>query len=233
MNNKLPLVAVVVIALMAIGYFAMNRPGNMMSDDVMVSSNDSEEVIAGKMSDLMKMGKDYSCTYTSTTEDGESHSGTVYVAEQGTMFRGDFITPDPESSEPMTAHAIRNGTTTYFWTDDDSTPGFMYTQTEEDFMAMMEDSEEVADGDIEKENMNPIESDEEVEFICTGWSPDSTLFTPPADKEFMDASAQMEMMKDQVNTMMEDDSVPEFDCSACDQIPAGEAREQCLEALSC
>lgn len=229
MNNKLPIVAVVVIALMAIGYLVMNGSGNMMSDEVMVSSGDSEEVIAGKMADLIKMGKDYSCTYTSTTEDGENHGGTVYVAEQGTMFRGDFVSPDPESGEPMTAHAIRNGETTYFWTDDDSTPGFMYTQSEEDFLMMQKDIDQSSDED----GINPLESDDEVEFICKGWNPDSAIFTPPADKEFMDASAQMEVMNDQVGNMMDGDSLPELDCSVCDQVPAGEARNQCLESFNC
>jgi len=86
--------------------------------------------------------------------------------------------------------------------------------------------------------------DEERELDCKPWKAVSSQFVPPAGVEFMDATESMVQMRVLQEGMMRGmpggapptgaaPGNPKDMCSACDQAPAGAARQQCRQALGC
>jgi hypothetical protein len=75
-----------------------------------------------------------------------------------------------------------------------------------------------------------LDENEPVDFDCQPWRPDNAMFTPPSDINFIDLSAQMQMMEEQIDQVEQQTGA---NCSLCDQVPAGDARTQCLASLGC
>lgn len=184
------------------------------------TSNDGEKVVTEESSDktistfgeLVARGEAVTCTFehndgTNVTE------GTVYIADRAEKIRGDFTLRQGDG-EPMEGHIIRDESYNYVW-------GSFYEQgiktkvTEENQEQLFEDAE------------NDATIDENTEFTCNTWNVDESKFEIPTDVEFVDFSAQMEAHMEAVGEMQG------INCSACDQVPAGAPREQCLQSLGC
>lgn len=161
---------------------------------------------SGTVQDLFARGENLSCTFEREDEAGLVR-GTMYVAESGERLRGDFII-EQQGGQTMNAHIIRDGDYNYFWTEE-SEQGFKVAVVDED--QVQEDEETSA--------QNPQQDllQEEVSYNCSRWPVEQRVFELPGDREFVDAAAQIQ----------------EAQCSACDQLPVGPAKTQCLQSLGC
>ena len=69
--------------------------------------------------------------------------------------------------------------------------------------------------------------DENIDYNCKPWIVDNSFFTPPSNIEFVDLSQEVLQIEETV------EQVEEAQCSACDQLPAGQGKEECRQSLGC
>lgn len=210
-NNVLLLFIIGVVVVAGGGYFLVSNTGGGggESGDAM-----REEQVgtggSGTLASLMASRQNLECTFEH--RDGANvTSGTVYMTGGAERMRGDF-TLEQGSAEAMEAHMIRTGGYNYVW-GSFFPQGIKSKVTAENEGKLFDDDE----GGI----------DEDTTFDCASWRVDNSKFSLPSGVEFMDISKQIE----QIDSAMEE--VMSQQCAACDQVPAGAAREQCLQALGC
>jgi len=181
----------------------------------------------GTFMDLLKLGKDYTCTFDETDTNGNT-SGTVYVQSGGKNMRGEFMM-NGGAKGPMEANVIRKGNMNYVWT----------SEMQQGMMMEIDPNQPTLFGKMNDKNDISVKDGEPVDFDCKKWTPDADMFEPPSDIDFMDISAQMDAMMGnikQANEMMHGEGMEGMDnmkCSACDQIPDAAAKAQCLQAMGC
>lgn len=155
------------------------------------------------------------------TADAQLVSGNIYLSERGGKIRGDFSvrTASEEDGFEVDAHVIRDGEWNYLW-------GTFSTQG---IKTRIVDEQELADLFTQDTGVS-LDSDTSVR--CTPWTVDSALFVPPQDIEFLDITASVDTLRQQ---MQQQQSAQGGDtCSLCNSVPEeGGAREQCLVAVGC
>jgi len=200
-------IAALVVVAGGAAFYVYNRSSNTpgaASDTVMM--NDSDSVQPKSLRDFFGLTVNQTCTFN----DPESKSnGTVYVAN-GRM-RGDFTVVTEEVE--MSSHMITDSEDVYLWFDN----------TEEGYKMKISDQEEYSATD---EDSKSVDLDKKVDYKCSNWIVNDSVFQLPAGKNFTDLSAMMEETK----TMMEDEG--ESQCDACNSLPDS-AKTQCLQALNC
>lgn len=185
------------------------------------SAEADSQNITSSLIDLVKLGQDVSCTFEST-DDSQTSSGQIFIANNGTNFKGEFISTILPENEQFQGHMISDGEHTYVWSDSETQGIKMRVDPEDDtFLPESENDEQSVAG---------IDEDEQVTFSCQPWSADQSAFVPPSDIEFVDFSQQMDAFQ---SVTPSDNQSGEIDCSICDQAPAGEAQAQCRMALGC
>lgn len=195
--NKNLLLGLGGVAVVAAGaYFYMNQNGTAPS--LMMGGEKTEaKMMSGSLADLMKLGKNYTCTFAETDPEFGTSQGTVYVLAEGAKFRADVNTTD-EDGVAMMGHVMSDGEYNYIWSDDEEQGIKTKVSGEEDFDlfgqkddsadAMDKDDTMMADDDMETEDPD------NVDFDCKPWVPSPGMFVAPSDVEFVDFAAQMEAM---------------------------------------
>jgi hypothetical protein len=219
------IIAIIVVAVVGIGaamYISRQNESTAIEtatevevgEDSAVEGEESELTtetgtsLTGTVSDLIKKGQNMTCTFNHT-DVNTSTSGTVYVASQGQRMRGDFVVNQP-NQPAMNAHVIRDTQFGYFWSDE-LPQGTKIALTDE----ATTPEQASAQQDV---------LDEAIEYDCQSWSVDTSLFQPPANKEFIDISQQINSAAGAVP--------PQAQCASCNQLQ-GPAKDQCLQALGC
>lgn len=218
--NKQLLIAAAVLLLLGGGLY-MYKAQNSSNQESMMSGgskNASNESIQGTLKDLAAKGVPMQCAFSNTAETGES-SGTVYIS--GDNMRGDFSVKQPDGTM-ITSHMIRVDNSTYTWSSNQK-QGMKMTISKEDVDAMKKDAEDMMKDEPEQFNVD----DQSMNYNCKPWLPNKEFLTPPSDITFTDLSEQLKKVQESVGGSMK------AACSACDNAPAGDAREQCKKALGC
>lgn len=214
------LATVAVVAVAAGAYFTL---GNSSEDTVGTTSQDSENnstdvnQFSGTFAELLALGQNYTCTFDTTDDTGNQTSGVVYVAGAGNKMNGEFLVTEPDGNT-MDGNIVRDGEYNYVWTSLQS-DGIKTKITDEDTSIFA-----VNEGESE----TGISDDDNVDFDCQKWNVDNSKFTPPSDINFVEFSLPSVM-----EGSGETDQEVNLDCSLCDQVPEGEARNQCLSTLGC
>lgn len=220
MQKNLPLLIGGLVIAGAIGAFLLLRqpggPATMMGGG-------GKETVSSSFADLMKMGKDYQCTFTTTDETAGTTNGTVYVADQGANFSGTFLT-QPTTGAQSETHMVRSGDYSYIWTTGQA-QGYK--------MKIDPESEELFDGgDDDKNEQIVIDENAAMDFNCEAWRPQASMFTVPSDIEFVDFSAQVEMMQQYTVPTSTDESDDNLKCGVCTSLE-GDNKASCLAAMGC
>lgn len=140
---------------------------------------------------------------TCTFSDPSTNSTTEVYVSGGKM-RGDF----------PGGHMITMDQTIYYWMDGQTT-GYKMS------MAVPTGSAQV-----EADTNAQVDLDQQLDYKCSTWVVDPTKFVLPTDVTFTDPSAM-------IQEALGASGAPKIDCSACDSVPEGTARTQCLTALKC
>lgn len=175
----------------------------------------SDTSFSGTFYELMALGENYTCAYDLTDESGNISSGVVYVSDSGDKMNGEFTYIAVGGKETQ-SNIIRDGQTNYIWSSNWE-QGFKTEVTPTDTTLFDTGSETSVE--------TGFDENEAIDFTCERWTVDESMFTPPAEIEFLDISATAAALQEQVDTSI--------DCSVCEQLPAGDSRDQCLQGLSC
>ena len=222
--KHLPLI-IGVIVVVGIGTVVVSHLGNTPASE----SGDSNDVTApavaveehtgrgderftGTVTDLLKGGKNLKCTF-SRTDDNATIEGEVFVANDGRL-RGDFSMTQPQFGT-INAHVIRDGEYNYTW-GMPMMQGGLKTPIDDDGKPIKTDDKSGPDFD-----------NEAMEYTCKTWRVDASKFALPDGVEFQDISAEVQKIKEAT------DDLQAMKCDACNQVPAGPGRDQCLAAMGC
>ena len=191
--------------------------GSVEQDTSTVDKPDTGSLKA-TFTDLLKLGKNYQCTYDYTDESQNHLYGKVYIAESGDKMYGDFVMVSLEGTQ-VQSNVIRDGDYMYIWSSD-SEQG-LKTKVSLDDESLLGDIDTTTSDD----STTTPPTDLAMDFDCDNWIVNSSMFVPPSNIEFVDFSAQLQQM-------MEDSDSESLKCAACDQL-TGDSKTQCLAALGC
>lgn len=221
MNKGIIIAIVVVVLVVGAGALLLSRnqssgtPGVPSSQDNSGKST-TGEAFSGNLMSLLDLGQSYSCTFGGVDEAGNELSGTVYVAS-GNKLSGEFNMVQ-SGGETVQSNVISDGTYNYIWSD----------LLEDGLKTKIEEGDTSIFGeDGASDNSTGVSDTDNYDFNCSPWATDNSMFVPPANINFVDLSEQMMQIQEESEAMLEGK------CDACDQIPAGEAQNQCLQALGC
>lgn len=210
MNKKALIAAGLVIALVVLGAFVFsNKKQTVTQNEMPLADNQTKEGTNASLKELFTSGTSQSCTFNSNT--AGNGSGTVYMTT-GHM-RGDFNV----SYNDMTTstHMISDGTTSYIWIDGQPN-GFK--------MAFDSQGQQ-----SNTPNEKAIDMEQKIDYRCSNWTPDQTMFVPPSTVTFSDMTA----VKNTTSVKGEENADMKVQqCAACDSAPEP-AQAQCKAALGC
>ncbi|MES2315784.1 MAG: hypothetical protein V4486_03570 [Patescibacteria group bacterium] len=198
MKNKnlqrgfIPFLIIAIIAVLAIGggvYISKkNKEAKLAAEDNLnTQANGNADANAnvnahlginsnskGSLRKLLGLGKDTTCTFTSTAG-GVNSSGTVYVSAAGSM-RGDF-TSNTSAGTKTSSMIVKDGTT-YAWSGSQG--------------AKMEVK---ATGGVpaSASAKSNVDLDSAVDYSCTDWTVDQSKFTLPTGVNFVDVDALLKL----------------------------------------
>lgn len=222
--NKNILIGIVIVLVAVGGFMVVKQNGSSEKQDKMMMKKGADSTddsalgeISGSLKDLFAKGVAMQCTFEHIAHGGTT-TGKLYIS--GNNMRGDFELVQPDGNS-VTSNMIREGDTNYVWSSE-LEQGFKTVVPEATFEA----AETLEDAAAQSDPFAQLQ-DENVSYNCQPWIVDRSMFTPPTDIEFVDFSAQIEKMQNA------QDSVKDAQCAACDQVPVGEGRDQCLQALGC
>lgn len=215
-NKKLILIAFSVLILFVLGFvvWGLTRKNNKNTLPLTQDQKSQEttktadaDTVKGNVFDLLKLGKSLKCTYSMDAE-GISVSGTSYVS--GKNMRGDFENADNGGAK-IQSHMISDGTWVYSWSSA-SPMGFKMNISEAESKGTTTDTDTSDNqyADVFKNDLN---------YKCTPWIEDASLFKVPANVEFADFSKGSDTAK----TM----------CTACNYAQSEEDKTTCKKQLGC
>ncbi|MDP2632966.1 MAG: hypothetical protein Q8P25_04580 [Candidatus Curtissbacteria bacterium] len=221
MNKKIILIIAALLVVVGVGgFYAMQKSSKTSNDQTTsVNTGSNSETIQGTLKNLLSGGKSQQCTY-SNTQDSASVEGTIYIAD-GKM-RGDYKTTS--NGTTTSGHMIVDSAFSYIWTDDNQ--GFKYPIPAE------QPSASGPSGNAQINQENAPDLNQSFNYSCKGWNAENSVFTPPSSVNFQTFTIPTlpASVKNSANGAS-NDSAP--DCSICDNIPAGAARDTCKTQLKC
>jgi hypothetical protein len=176
MQNKALIYGVVAVAIVILGagaWMVVGKGGSSMSTTTPNGTQDTATQTKNTtLKNLIGMSGSQKCTFSKVSAQMNS-SGTVYVAN-GQM-RGDFTTS--AAGKTTESHMIVKDNMSYMWTSA-SPQGFKMSF---DAVATQSDA-----------NPEPsLDPNADVEYTCSAWSADASLFAEPANVTFRDMSSLM------------------------------------------
>ena len=180
------------------------------------AENNGDASFTGSLTDLLKLGSNAHCTFT-YADNGSSIDGEVYLADKGQRLRGDFELEQTDGSM-MTSSVIQDGGYGYVWS----------SAFEGGYKMALDEESSIFEAATSGEASSATSAipDENVTYDCDAWVVNDSMFTPPANINFVDVSSQVETMMQ--NLDVSGDQL----CSACEQLSGG-ARTACLQNLGC
>lgn len=212
-NKNIVIIAIVVLLLLLLGaggYLMLNKNATKSTEKAPGNSAKPTQAMQSEKSllDLIKMGQNLRCTFTTTVENGSSN-GTVYVSGQNV--RADFAVKISNSKEMQTS-MIKKGDTSYIWGTSMEGKGIKMT------LAL----DKVSGNSQANQYVNP---NQKVNYNCEPWNVDESLFTVPTDVQFTDMTSFM--MPKATGTTTQEETQSSDPCSRL----AGDVKIACENAL--
>lgn len=175
------------------------------------STQSANQTQPASLKEILAAGIAQTCTFSSDTTQGT-------VAVSGGKVRGDFNTT--VDGKVTQSHMIVDGTTSYIWTDGQTT-GFKMAFNPETSAQPAASGAAPAGGLNANQNMN---------YSCNPGVADSSIFNLPAGINFMEFAIPTVLPSGQAVGPATGSASSQ--CSVCNNLPAS-AKTQCLTALHC
>ena len=227
--NKTARIIIVVIVLILLGGGAFYLLGKSASNPLKSAQNQMTQMTTQKksLSDFFSMTGSLKCTFSDKTDNS---SGTVYAAV-GKM-RGDFQSAD--NGKTTQTHMVNDGSFVYMWTDGQKS-GYKMSLASIKNEATKTTNTTSGSTTDQSPAQQGVNMQKQSDYSCGPWAADKSLFTVPTDVTFTDYTSMMQgatgasPQKQQGITSQQ----KQYECSQCDQVPAGSMRNQCRAALKC
>lgn len=167
--------------------------------------------IQKSIKDLLTSGQAQKCTYKDKMAEVDVE-GTVYVA--GGKMRSDYTSKT--GTQTIMGHMVVNDNKSYIWADGQSTGMMMAFDPNK--------TPETAPTGTQSVDVNKF-----IDYNCTGWSMDNSMFTPPSNIKFQNLG---EVKTPTGSASVRTTTAPQDNCAACDYL-SGNDKAQCRTALKC
>lgn len=226
MNNKITLAVIIILLLLGGGYMLSQQMKKTQPvKNAMMQKQTNDGSMMTSIKDLLGSGKNQVCTFEDSNETVGTSKGTTYIAN-GKM-RTDFSGTDAKG-KPYDGSMINDGMYMYTWTS--TPPQGMKIKITAEMEKQIQESEQT-------QNV-AVDPNRNMKYSCDTWNGDAAKFTPPANVQFTDFSAQLEEMKKlQPSGAMrgpgtENTDMKAAQCAACDSLE-GDQKTSCQTALQC
>jgi hypothetical protein len=213
MNKKVIIAIAVIVLLLLVGgaYVASTKNKSATSPSTTSSTEstqtqESSQASQKSLKDLLTSGIAQKCTFKDVSNN-VNMEGTSYIANG--KIRGDFSTTS--EGKTTTGHSIFDGKTSYVWMEGTST-GF---KMEIDLTATSTSESQTQQG---------LDLNKTIDYNCSTWITDQSLFNPPSDVTFTSFSVPSPSAGGTTGSQNL--------CSSCNSL-SGEQKTQCLTALKC
>jgi hypothetical protein len=213
---------IIVLGASAAFLYSKTQKTEKIAATVAVKESKSEKAKMSSIVDLLSKNENTKCTFSSSTDEGET-SGTVYVS-------GDKAKVELETTtgkEKTTIYTIRQGDTFYMWGD--SLPTGMKMTMNVDEWAQKAKQPQT------KEALSTFDPNSDVDFKCSAWTVDPSLFIAPTNVKFISIQGMM----NPTGTATEDKTTETSEktnttdqCSICSAL-TGDAKNVCLKQFNC
>ena len=211
MDNKILLaVAIILVIVLGGAAFIMSKNSSKTPSSAPVVQTEKPASNQKTLKNLISSGQAQKCTFKDKSA-SVNVEGTTYVAS-GKM-REDFNSVVGEKNIMM--HMIVNDKTSYTWMDGQTTGYKMVFDPAK--MGAPTGSQQSQSVDINKV----------IDYNCSGWTVDGSMFTPPANVKFSEVGGVMEPTGSTGTK-----TAPQNQCAACDYL-SGDAKTQCRTQLNC
>ncbi len=216
MTNKNLVIALVVIIILLLagggGYMLLHKStGNSQktANQTNLQPTKTPQQTAESLLDLVKMGKNLRCTFKTEVANGAT-AGTVYVSGQN--IRADFSVTSGGNTQQTSM--IKEGNTSYIWGGTLSTG-----------VKMTVSLEQLAQN---KQASQYVDPNQKVNYSCSPWNVDPSLFTLPTNVKFTDITSLM-APKTTGTSQVQTQTTPAAD--PCSQIADPTTKAACENAL--
>jgi len=221
LKNKTAVIGIAAALIIILGagvafLYSQNKPAEETSTSTTTTTvgNESE---SNDLIGLLKLGKTQQCNFSYEDENGSS-KGVVYISSN--QLRSDLTITDKEGKE-MDIYMIRTGDDNYVW-------GSSFPKNTGIKMTM--DLEKLASDSATNQYVNPSQK---MNYSCSGWTVDASVFTPPAGVKFSDFSQFMQgTIKNAVTSKVPTPAGNTTSCDICNSL-TGDAKNVCLQQLNC
>jgi hypothetical protein len=209
-----------------------NQQTQVQKEQATNENENQEGTISGSIQDILNMGKSVKCE-VAFNEESFQGSNITYVS--GEKARSD-VTMNMQGREQNNSHVIVSDGWTYMW-NDGSNKGTKFNTSEFKKNVSSEDKSVAgppAAGDISQK----------MDFKCSPWIADDSLFTLPGGVEFTDETQIMNQMPagnpEMPNREAAGHGAPEMprglqaqQCASCERNPNQATIEQCKKIFRC
>lgn len=214
-RNVQILIGILVLIVFGAGAFLMFKN----SSKTPVATQNSQTTVAEQkpagnqksIKDLLTSGQAQKCTYKDKMAEVDVE-GTVYVAD-GKM-RSDYTSKT--GGQTIMGHMVVSDTKSYIWMDGQS-------------MGMMMTFDPNKVSETAPTGTQSVDVNKLIDYNCSGWSSDSSVFTPPSNIKFQNLG---EVKTPTGSAGVRTTTAPQDQCAACDYL-TGDDNAQCRAALEC
>lgn len=198
---------------------SLSTVGNSTSD---TNANTAPIHGKGSLTSLLALAKNLECTISYIASTSEPAIEGSYFVSDGKM-RGDFVIPN-EGNDIVSSLIVVNDML-YSWSMID---GQSYGMK----MSLAE-SQKVKNDDNAPDSNEAVPLEADVDYTCKPWLiVDGSIFEPPSDVLFKEYdSAVQRGMED--GMIYSQSSTTQTPCGLCEQVPAGESKDQCKRNFKC
>lgn len=210
----------VVLTLGGCGKKADNKSANSNKDQEQnQANNQTGDTVnpTGEYStnELLTMNKPLKCTWKESATGDSDVTNIIYI--DGKRFYQDVTMGDVGHS-----YAISDGEYLYTWNDfTDVASKMNIKEIEQNTQPTQAQAPTKGNAGLEQKR----------NFLCEKWSVDSSVFTPPAGKNFKDVTAEMGKAAQELQQNSGD--YKQQICDMCAQAPTEELRKACLGDTQC
>jgi hypothetical protein len=228
--SRQAIIAVVVAAIIILGagaaflYSQNKKTAQPATTAAVTSPEPTKNLAAMTLLDILNNKESAKCTFSYSGENGES-SGTIYVAQQNARGNFDVVV----KGKKTTSNMIKSGDTIYFW-GNEMPMGVKMNIPVEELASKMQDNEQLK---------SVIDPNQKIDYKCTAWTVDNSLFTPPTNIKFISmegivptTSKTTTKNPSQAPKVTGETSGNSEKCAICNQL-TGEAKTTCLTQLNC
>jgi hypothetical protein len=214
MQNKQSVVGLIAAAVIIVGagmvyLYDKAKPAPQPNKTVSVKVTPGKSTVAGTIVDVLKTTDNKKCAFTTQNKT----KGTFYLTSEKAY--GTLIATNSGSAD--TTYVIKDQNNFYIWGSSLPT-GIRISMSLSDISKNLHSNPYASSFDV----------NQKVDYSCSSWTPDQSLFNPPTNIKFTNIGATTLP----TGTLLPKSTNPSSQCSLCSSL-SGQAKNTCIASFHC